>query len=234
MAQKYRRQEKFFCAYCPDKNCGGKFRKKQYHHSNRTAKATDDNGAATTSSPTTITVNPTGSALFVVGNTTLSAVDTTIQTRLQNLGLSVTIKSATAAVSADATGKRVVVISDSVSPTSVNTKFRAVAVPVVTLSSQLFDDMGMTATTSGNFGTTATQKNVTITNAGHSMAAGLSGTVQVTSANTTFGWGKLNTNAVKIATLTTDSTKATNFRYEADSVWQRILPYLFRTACCLN
>lgn len=183
-----------------------------------TAKATDDDGAAITSSAVSITVNPVGSALFVVGNTTLSAVDTAIKTRLQNLGLTVVIKSAATAVSTDATGKRVVVISDSVAPTSVNTKFRAVTVPVVTLSSQLFDDMGMCSTTSGNFGTTAAQKNVTITNASHPMAGGLSGTVQVTSATTTFGWGKLNANGVKIAALTTDSTKATDFGYEANSV----------------
>ena len=37
-------------------------------------------------------------------------------------------------------------------------------------------------------------------------------------ANTTFGWGKLNANSVKIATLTTDSTKATDFGYEANAV----------------
>ena len=178
-----------------------------------TAKATDDNGAATTSDPVAITVNPIGNALLVVGNTTLNGTDNAIKTRLQNLGLNVVVKSATAAVSADATGKRVVVISDTVTPTNVNTKFRAVAVPVVTLDAQLFDDMGMCATATTDFGTTATQKSVTITNAAHPMAAGLSGTVQVTSANTTFGWGKPNANAVKIATLTTDATKATDFGY---------------------
>ena len=85
-------------------------------------------------------------------------------------------------------------------------------------SRQLFDDTGMCATATTNFGTTATQQNVAITNASHPMAAGLSGTVQVTSANTIFGWGKLNANAVKIATLTTDSTKATDFAYEANAV----------------
>jgi uncharacterized repeat protein (TIGR01451 family) len=183
-----------------------------------TAKATDDNGAVTTSGAVSITVNPAGDALFVVGSTTLSSVDTAIKTRLQNLGLNVVVKSATAAVSADATGKRVVVISDSVTPTDVNTKFKTVTIPVVTLDPQLFDDMGMTTTATTNFGTTATQKNVTITNATHPMAAGLSGTVQVTSATTTFGWGVVNANAAKIATLTTDATKATDFGYEANAV----------------
>ena len=183
-----------------------------------TAIATDDNSAATTSSPVPITVNPVGTALLVVGNTTLSSVDTAIRTRLQNLGLSVVVKSATAAVTGDAAGKRVVVISDSVSPTDVNTKFRTVAVPVVTFDPQLFDDMGMTLTASTNFGTTTSQKNVTITNAGHPMAAGLTGTIQVTTSNTTFAWGKPSTNAVKIATLTTDSTKATDFGYASGVV----------------
>ncbi len=178
-----------------------------------TAKATDNDGAATTSNPVAITVNTIGDALLVVGNTTLSGVDTAIKTRLQNLGLNVIVKSATTAASADATGKRVVVISDSVTPTDVNTKFRAAAVPVVTLDPQLFDDMGMCATVTTNFGTTATQKNVTITNTSHPMAAGLSGTIQVTSATTTFAWGIVNANAAKIATLTTDATKATDFGY---------------------
>ena len=183
-----------------------------------TAKVTDDNAAVTTSNPVSITVDSLGNALLVVGNTTLSAVDTAIKVRLQNLGLNVVVKSATSAVTADATGKLVVVISDSVSPTQVNTKFRTVAIPVVTLDPQLFDDMGMTATTSGNFGTTSSQKNVTITDAAHPMAGGLSGTVQVTNSNTTFGWGKPNANVPKIATLTSDSTKATNFGYVSGAV----------------
>jgi uncharacterized repeat protein (TIGR01451 family) len=183
-----------------------------------TAKATDNDGAVTTSGSVAITINPSGDALFVVGNTTLSSVDTAIKTRLQNLGLNVVVKLATAAVTADATGKRIVVISDSVTPANVTTKFKTVTVPVVTLDPQLFDDMGMTTTATTNFGTTATQKNVTITNATHPMAAGLSGTVQVTSATTTFGWGVVNANAAKIATLTTDVTKATSFGYDINAV----------------
>lgn len=183
-----------------------------------TAKAADYNNAATISIPVSITVGAFGDTLLVVGSTTLSSVDTAIKTRLQNLGLNVVVKSATSAVTADATGKLVIVISDSVSPTNINTKFRTVTVPVVTLDPQLFDDMGMTAATTGNFGTTGTQKNVTITDVAHPMAAGLSGTVQVTSLNTTFGWGVVNANAAKIATLTTDTNKATSFGYANGTV----------------
>ncbi len=45
------------------------------------------------------------------------------------------------------------------------------------------------------------------------MAAGLSGTVTVSSASNV-GWGKVNANAVKVATLTSDNTKAVIFGYE--------------------
>lgn len=181
---------------------------------NLTAKATDDNNAAATSNPISITVSPIGDALLVVGNTTLNSVDTAIRTRLTNLGFNVVVKSATAATSADSNGKTVVVVSDTVSPANVNTKFRTVTKPVVTLDPQLFDDMGMTGTVSGtDFGTAATQKNATVTNAAHAMAAGLTGTVQVTTSTTTFAWGKPNANAVKIAALAADANKATSFGY---------------------
>ena len=62
-----------------------------------------------------------------------------------------------AAVAGDATGKMVVVISSTVNPTDVNTKFRDVAVPVVTWESQIFDDMRLTSTSTSNFGTQTAQ-----------------------------------------------------------------------------
>jgi hypothetical protein len=84
-----------------------------------TAVATDNAGATKTSAPVNFTVNSAtgnGTALFVVNSTTLTTIDSNIKTRLENFGLTVTIKTASAAVSGDATGKRVVVISESVTP----------------------------------------------------------------------------------------------------------------------
>lgn len=133
------------------------------------AKATDDDNVVAASNSVTVTVNPVGDALLVVGSTTLNAVDNAIKTRLQNLGLTVTVKAATAAIGADASGKRVVVVSDTVSPANVTTKFKNVAVPVVTLDPQLFDDMGMTGTVANtDFGTLASQRSVAIANSTHS------------------------------------------------------------------
>jgi hypothetical protein len=53
-----------------------------------------------------------------------------------------------------------------------------------------------------------------IINAAHPLAAGLQGTVTVTGAPSTLSWGKPNANAVRIATLTGDATKAVVYGYE--------------------
>jgi hypothetical protein len=87
------------------------------------------------------------------------------------------------------------------------------------LEPQLFDDMGMTGLTSGtNFGSTASQTQVTISTASHPMAAGLTGNVTVVSAASTFGWGGPNANGVKVATIVGNSSRATIFAYNSGAV----------------
>jgi hypothetical protein len=87
------------------------------------------------------------------------------------------------------------------------------------LESQLFDDMGMTGLTSGtNFGSTASQTQITITTTSHPMAAGLTGNVTVVSASSTFGWGQPNANGVKVATILGNSSRATIFAYNNGAV----------------
>lgn len=161
-----------------------------------------------------------GIALFVASSTTLSNADNQLRNRLEILGLQVTVKSASAATSADANGKVLVVISSTVTPSSVNTKFRNVAVPVLTWESELYDDLGMTPTSSGSFGTQSGQKSLTLT-AGHPLAAGLSGTQLVfnepntPSLTSTFNWGKPNSNAARVAATVGDSTRIAVFGYPA-------------------
>jgi gametolysin peptidase M11 len=161
-----------------------------------------------------------GTALFVANTTVLSSADNQLRNRLETMGLQVVVKSAASAVSADANGKALVVISSTVSPASVNTKFRTVAVPVLTWESELYDDLGMTPTTAGNFGTQSGQKSLSIT-AGHPLAAGLSGTQLVfnepntPSLTTSFNWGKPNANAARVATIPSDSTRFAVFGYLA-------------------
>jgi hypothetical protein len=154
-------------------------------------------------------------ALFVVGSTMLIAGDAAIKSRLEGLGFIVTVKDAPSSVTADATGKALVVISESVTAIDVGAKFRDVAVPVVTLEAGLFDDMMLTGPTVGtDYDNWVGQSQVTITDSSHPMAGGLSGTVTVTTSATALAWGRPGAGAVKVASLATDGTRYALFGYE--------------------
>jgi len=159
--------------------------------------------------------------LLVVGSATLNTGDSGAKTRLENLGYTVTVKAAgtnnNAVNTSDAYGKALVVVSSTVTPANVGTKFRNIPIPVVNWEFDLLDDFGMTGTTSGtDFGTATNQGSVNITNATHPMAAGLSGTVMVVNGTSSFTWGKPNANSIKIAALTSDATKSVIFGYDGD------------------
>jgi len=159
-------------------------------------------------------------ALLVVGSTNLNIGDTAVYERLYGfMNYSITVKTGASVTSADANGMDVVVISSTVNPNDVNTKFRDVAVPVVTWEAQLYDDMGMTSTTSGSFGTATGQTAVVINNNAHPLGAGLllGNRAQHGSGyptGVTMSWGKPNANAIRIATLPSDSTRAVIFAYD--------------------
>ena len=183
---------------------------------NLTAKATDDNGVTTTTSVATVTVK--WPALFVVGSTTLNSGDTAVKNRLEALGYSLTTMTGTAVTTADATGKVLVIISSTVTPTSVGTKFRTVTVPVLTWESGLFANMGMTGTGSQDSGTKTNQNQLAVVSMTHPLAAGFPGIRTITSANATTNWGKPNANAAKVATVTNDANKTLIFGYESGAV----------------
>jgi uncharacterized repeat protein (TIGR01451 family) len=178
-------------------------------------RATDNDGASIT---TGVVATVTSPVLFVTGSTTLNSSDTAVKTRLEALGSTVTVKDAASATTADANGKALVVISSTVSPTSLGTKFRTVTVPVVIWESGSFNNMGMTGSTNKDFGTKTNQTQVSITNSTHPLAAGLSGTVTVVSSGKTFDWGKPNANAISVATVVGDTAKTTIFGYENGAV----------------
>lgn len=165
----------------------------------------------------TLTVSPAAAvptALFVVGSTTLNSGDAAVKTRLEALGYTVTVKTGSSATTADATGKALVLISSTVTPSQVNTKFRAVTTPVLNWESDLFDDLGMTGSGSSNLGTLNSQTQLSIVTPSHPLAAGLSGTVTVVSASGKFTWGAPNANGLKIATQVGNSSKSVIFGYE--------------------
>lgn len=177
---------------------------------------TSFDGANTSFDELTVTVN--GSALLVRGNSQ-SAGDSALQTRLEALGFTTTVKSWSAAGSGDASNKHVVVIAGSVVLSGSLTKFRDVTVPVVVSKDVLLDDMKMTGVTQNtHYGTTASQTQVTILNSTHPMAAGLSGTVTATSSAANFFWGAPPGTAQAVASIVGNSARRTVFGYETGAV----------------
>lgn len=154
-------------------------------------------------------------ALFVIGTNTISASDTAIKNRLTTNGLYAEVKVDTNTVSSDANGKLLVVISKSVLSASVNTKFTSVSVPVVCWEDPLFDDLQMTSTVDGtDYGSTNNQRHLRILNTNYTMAAGLSGTSLVVTASSEFSWGKPNSNAMQVASMTNNTSRVGIFGYE--------------------
>ena len=180
-----------------------------------TAVATDNEGAVNWSGGTGATV--TSPVLLVANSTTLNSTELAVKARLEALYHTVTVKSAASAVTADATGKALVVISSTVTPSAVGTKFRTVTVPVLTWESGIYNNMGMTGSTNKDFGTKTSQTQVTITNSSHALASGFSGNV-TTATSGIFNWGKPNANASTVGIVVGDATKTLIFGYETGSV----------------
>lgn len=148
--------------------------------------------------------------LLVVGNTTLSAGDTIIKAQLQALGFVVTVVRDAVSTSASANGMRVVVISGSVAPGNVTTKFRDVSAGVLVLQPGLFANMMMT--TANNQGSA----NNTKTNLLAGTIAsdiGLQQTQTTTTASSPYAWGTPGVNAYIHAQSTGASAQKQLFEY---------------------
>jgi hypothetical protein len=122
------------------------------------------------------------------------------------------VRTGRAAAAADAPGKAVVVISSTVRPNDVGTRFRGSIAPIVTWEAQLFDDLGLTGSAGGNG--MARQSRITIMTPAHPLAAGLSGLINVTTAPTALAWGKPSASAARIARLPGNASRFTIFGYE--------------------
>ncbi|OWY20548.1 choice-of-anchor D domain [Sphingobacteriales bacterium UPWRP_1] len=160
---------------------------------------------------------PVQPVLLVTKNSTLNTGDTAVKLRLESNGYTVVAQSQSVANASSATGKSLVVISASTDASVVAAKFKNVTVPVLTWEAWIYDDMSMTATLSGtHYGqTTTNQTQLVITNAAHSMAAGLSGTVPVYITGNRLMWGQSNANAIQIATVPGATSQSVIFGYEA-------------------
>jgi hypothetical protein len=193
-----------------------------------------DNTVLATGNFDHVGVGPTPSALLVTNSTTLGTGDTAIRNRLESLGYNVVVKAAASTTTGDATGKTLVVVSSTVASADVNTKFRTVAVPVVTWEASIFDDMGMTGTVSGtDFGTQASQTQLNVVAAAHPMAAGLSGLVTA-SASSTYSWGVPNANAARVARSSGNTTRYVMFGYDVGAAMPGLTAPARRVALFLS
>lgn len=176
-----------------------------------------------------------GNVLFVVGNATLNTGDAAVKSRLEGLGFAVTVVTAPASTSGNASGKVLVVVSSTCASGDVNTKFRTSAVPVLCWEPFVLDDFGMTGPTANvNYGSLASQTAVSIVNAAHPMAAGRSGAVTVTSSAQTFTWGAALPAAQLVATLSGDASQAVIFGYEAGAAMSGLAAPARRVGFFLN
>ncbi len=186
-----------------------------------TATSVPPTSTATTTLPT-VTPTPGGAAktaLFVVHNEgALNAGDTAVRNRLVGLNYTVTVKSASPSTASDATGKTLVLISSSVSSGDVAAKFKSVLVPVITWEYAIYDDLALTGTSATTDYGTAASSSLVISNAGHPLAGGLSGTVAVFSAAASMPYGAPSANAISLAPQGTSNSKKVYFAYEKNAV----------------
>ena len=150
-------------------------------------------------------------ALLVVGDTNLSPGDEVMRNRIEALGFPVQAKAAASTVSGDANGKAVVVLSSSSLNADLLDKFAYVTVPVITMSTGIFDDMFLTDAAGRG---TDVANQLTITTPSHPLAAGLIGTGKITTTLPgSFAWGTPSASGVKVATTPSNSTHAAVFGY---------------------
>lgn len=162
--------------------------------------------------------------LFVVGGTPLPAGDERVKERFERLGFRVTAKPATHVVPSDGTGKALIALSSTALavdvtdvPGELTAKFRDSAVPVLVWEPRLYYDLGMIAgfEHQKDWGALRDQSRVVVTNPTHPMAAGLTGPVKVLSSANRISWGLVRPDALVVASLEGDPSKAVVFGYDA-------------------
>jgi hypothetical protein len=184
------------------------------------ARVTDNSGlTATSSSVQIIYGNPT-QVLFTGDNPLTQAGDLAIINRLESQGFLVTAIDDDLVLPEDATGKALILVSSTVSSGDINTKFTDVAIPLINWEEAIFDELLMTGdsgTAPDHHGSTANLQQIDILQPQHPLAAGLSGTVQVTSSPQTMSWGVSDanpTNAIVVAQVAGDPSKWAIWAYE--------------------
>ena len=110
-----------------------------------------------------------------------------------------------------------VIISESVDAIDVGTKYRSVAIPLLTFENDLLGELGMTGLENGrDYDTDDKQRFIWLVHAPHPLAAGLSAGLQnvLRDEHCKLSWGNPRLGAVTIATLRGEPDKAAIFACE--------------------
>ncbi len=160
--------------------------------------------------------SPSRKALFVVGEIPLYKSDELIKERLELLGFAVTIADDNYTSTSQVSNKDLVVISSTVYEGYITTKFRDVAVPVITWENDLFSYMSM----AWDIGDYYNQDSIKIYK-NHPLAMGFSKDKIVkvydpviNPAEHRLTYGNIYSAAIKVATVPGANDKAVIFAYE--------------------
>ena len=174
-----------------------------------------DTAGRTASDAASVTVDnsPPGTVVMVVANpSSLIAGEVAVRNRLTNDGFSVSVIDDNLVTAADANGTAFVFVSSTADANTLRARLRDVPQPVWMAKPYLLDDMLMTGPAADVDYGNVVSASVAITNAAHPLAAGLSGTVTVTTANHTKSFGVPGPAADVVATA---NGRATTFVYQA-------------------
>lgn len=178
----------------------------------------DQRGIRRWSRPCDIGAVERAPALLVVGNLTLSSGDNVLKFLLENLGYAVTVELSTSTTSSSANNKALVVISESVTSTDVNTKFRDVFTGVMVLESALFDDMRLTGTTNGTHYGVNNDSGIILQPGLITSKFGRLGYMTTTTSTVLQTWGVPSSSASQEGTLNSSSSRIGLFAYHPGGV----------------
>ncbi|MBI4660836.1 MAG: hypothetical protein HY735_18525, partial [Verrucomicrobia bacterium] len=162
-------------------------------------------------------------ALFVYAGATMNANDRAVSNRLVTLGYRVTAVLATASATAQAATNDLIVVSSTVSSGDMLSggihKFLNSAVPIINWENGNYDDLRMTSTAGGQFGTAGSQTSVRIVRANHPLAGELPlGTNVIYNSAQTIAYGIPLPNAIVIARQVGDDSRGVLFAYERGDI----------------
>ena len=158
--------------------------------------------------------------LFVAFKAIATGDDALMVERLTGMGHTVTVVDQKQVSARNATGMDLVLISSSTTTPKIRTMFRTTAVPVMIWEARWFRTMDLTVEQGRSYGYLAAQTTGVIADPTHPLAAGLSGTVTLSTAPVEFYWGAAHDTAVTALTSTTGQPLL--YGYEAGEMMESI------------